>query len=152
MNRALVGRCGLYCGACGIYRAQRDQGILLERLANGFKCPPEKVRCNGCGALTPECWGYNCRIVKCLTARGLEFCYQCDLYEGGCEKFGDLARAYLNDNGVDLRENLERIRLGETEAWLLESEEKYKCRSCGQPLPFYGAKGECYHCGAAIPW
>ncbi len=151
ISKNLVGRCGLYCGACGIYRAYKDDGELLENLAKSFKCPPEKVRCEGCMALTPECWGYDCKIVECLRAKGLDFCYQCSEYEkGSCEKFEKLAKSYLEDCGVDLRANLERIRKGEIEEWLLESQEKYKCPSCGNPLPVYGTRGKCYHCGAKL--
>jgi hypothetical protein len=100
--------------------------------------------------LTPECWGYECKIVQCLRNKGLEFCYQCNEYEkNSCEKFGKLARGYL-DVGVDLRANLERIKKGETEEWLYESAEKHKCPSCGKPLPVYGIKGKCYHCGTDL--
>jgi len=150
VNRNLVGRCGLYCGACSIYRAHKDNGEYLERLAERFKCPPEKVRCEGCMTLTPDCWGYNCKIVQCLRSKDLEFCYQCnEYYKGTCEKFGILATGYL-ENGEDIRANLERIKKGEIEEWLRESEEKYKCPSCGKPLSVGAIKKKCYHCGADL--
>ena len=150
VNWNLVGRCGLYCGACGIYRAYKDNGEYLEKLAKHFECPPEKVRCEGCMILTSECWGYDCKIVQCLRNKGLEFCYQCSQYEdGSCEKFGKLAEGYLKD-GVDLRANLERIRKSETEEWLCENEEKYKCPVCEKPLPVGLMKRKCYHCGANL--
>ena len=151
VDRNLVGRCGLYCGACGVYRAYKDEGEYRDRLAKHFKCPPEKVRCEGCGALTPECWGYDCKLVQCLRSKGLQFCYQCGEYEkGACEKFDGLAKSYLEEDGVDLRTNLERIRKGKIEEWLCESEEKYKCPNCGKPLPVGRIKRECYHCGADL--
>jgi hypothetical protein len=34
VNAKLVGRCGLYCGACAIYRAYKDNGEYLAKLAN----------------------------------------------------------------------------------------------------------------------
>jgi len=40
----LVGKCGLYCDACVIYRAYKDGGTYLKRVAEHFKIPPEKVR------------------------------------------------------------------------------------------------------------
>ncbi|MBX5329106.1 MAG: DUF3795 domain-containing protein [Candidatus Bathyarchaeota archaeon] len=150
INKNLVGRCGLYCGACGIYRAYKDNGEFLKKLAESFKCPPEKVKCEGCMDLTPECWGNGCKIVQCLQSKGLEFCYQCGEYEkGSCGKFGKLSQRYAKI-GVDVRANLERIRKGETNEWLSESEKKYRCRSCGKPLPVYGTEGKCYHCGKDI--
>lgn len=145
-----MGRCGLYCGACVIYRAHKDGGEYLKRVAEHFKCPPEKVQCEGCMVLTPDCWGYNCKIVKCLISKGLEFCYQCNEYRNGiCEKFEKLAKGYLDD-GEDIRANLERIKKGETEEWLRESKELYKCAVCGKPLPVSRIKRNCYHCGANL--
>jgi len=150
VNRDLVGRCGLYCGACGIYRAYKDNGEFLEKLATKLNCSPEKVRCEGCSALTPDCWGSGCKILQCINSKGFEFCYECNEYENKkCEKFEKLAEGYL-ENGEDIRANFERIRKGETEDWLLESEEKYRCPSCGKPLPVYGIKGKCYHCGKEL--
>jgi hypothetical protein len=129
-----VGRWGSYCGVCTIYRACKDGGEYLESRAERFKCSPEKVRFEGCMALTPDCWGYNCKIVRCLRNKGLEFCYQCGQYSNySCETFGKLAEGHLED-GVDLKANLERIKRGETEVWLRESEAKFKCRTCGKPL------------------
>ena len=150
VNRNLVGRCGLYCGACTIYRAYKDGGEYLKGRAERFKCPPEKVRCEGCMALTPECWGNDCKIVQCLRGKGLDFCYECSQYESNrCEKFGKLAADYLED-GVDLRANLERIRKGEVDKWLHESEAKFRCPECGKPLSVGARKSKCYHCGADL--
>ncbi|HIE18590.1 TPA: DUF3795 domain-containing protein [Candidatus Bathyarchaeota archaeon] len=70
-DRNLIGRCGLYCGACVIYRAYKDDGDYLRRIDEHFRCPPEKVRCGGCMALTPDCWGYDYEIVQCLRNKGL---------------------------------------------------------------------------------
>lgn len=151
VDRSLVGRCGLYCGACSIYRAYKDNGEYLKRLAEHFKCALEKVRCEGCMNLTPKCWGYECKIVNCLKEKNLQFCYQCSEWESGrCEKFEGLAKPYLEEDGVDLRANLERIRKGEVEEWLRESEERYRCPSCGKPLSTGRMKSKCYHCGADL--
>jgi len=140
----LAGRCGLYCGACTIFRADRDDGDFLTRVASYFKCPPEKVTCKGCQALTPDSWGYDCKIVQCLRSKGHDFCYQCSQYDAhACEKFEDLAKRYLEDN-IDVRTNLERIKAGKTVEWLKESQDRFKCPHCRKPLP-EGSK-KCYHC------
>jgi ribosomal protein L37AE/L43A len=54
------------------------------------------------------------------------------------------------DSGEDMRANLARIKRGETEEWLLESEQKYKCPACRKPLSVYETKGKCHHCGADL--
>jgi hypothetical protein len=149
-KRNLVGRCGLYCGACAIHRAYEDDGEYLKRVAEYFKCSPEKVRCEGCMALTPDCWGNGCKIVQCLKGKGLDFCYQCKEYENKtCEKFEKLAKGCLED-GEGIRTNLERIKRGEVDGWLQESEKLYRCSVCGKPLPVNRIRRTCYHCGADL--
>lgn len=151
-DKDLVGRCGLYCGACGIYRAYKDGGEYLERLADFFKCPPEKVRCEGCQVLTPECWGNECKIVKCLNGKGFQFCYECSDYDGHtCQRFEKFSSEYLKEDKVDLRANLARIKAGEVNAWLEESAEKFRCIHCGKPLPTSSFRKKCYHCGQELP-
>jgi len=141
----LVGRCGLYCGACNIYRAYKDDGEHLNKLAEHFRCPPEKVRCEGCEALTVDCWGNDCKIVQCLNVKGFNFCYECPQFDDkSCEKYEDLAERYLEDN-VDVRANMTRIKSGEVAAWLRESRERFRCPHCGNALPEGSQK--CYHCG-----
>ncbi|UCE29007.1 MAG: DUF3795 domain-containing protein [Candidatus Bathyarchaeota archaeon] len=151
VDKNLVGRCGLYCGACGIYRAYRDGGEFRRRLAEFFKCPPEKVRCEGCQVLTPECWGIDCKIVKCLNVKGLRFCYECADYESHtCKRFEKFSGEYLKEDDVDLRANLERIKTGEVDEWLEESERKFRCSHCGKPLPTNSFRKKCYHCGKEL--
>jgi hypothetical protein len=150
MNKKdLVGRCGLYCGACVIYRAERDDPELRKRLAERWNCPVEKVRCNGCGALTPDCWGSDCKFVKCLSQKGYQFCYECPDYEAGsCVMFEEFSKNYLKDDGVDLRKNLVMIKEGKTEEWLKHSQKFYTCKFCGKPVTA-GAK-KCHHCKKEI--
>lgn len=150
VDQNLVGRCGLYCGACGIYRAFKDGGAYLQRLADNLKCPPENVRCEGCQALTSECWGNACKIVRCLNEKGFQFCYECaDFDSHACERFENLAKRY-HDLGVDLRVNLARIKAGDVDAWLQESKEKFRCSECGKSLPIHSFKKKCYHCGKEL--
>jgi hypothetical protein len=151
VDRNLVGRCGLYCGACVIYRAYRDGGEYRQRLASAFECPPEKVRCEGCQALTQECWGNDCKIVKCLNVKGLQFCYECPDYERHtCEKFEKFSEDYLKEDDVDLRANLARIKAGDVDEWLKESKERFRCSYCGKPLPTNSLRKKCYHCGKEL--
>ncbi|TET90115.1 MAG: DUF3795 domain-containing protein [Methanomassiliicoccales archaeon] len=104
---SLVGRCGLYCGACGIYRAYRDGGEYLKKVTESFDCSPQLVRCEGCQELTSECWGNNCKIVNCLRGKGLSFCYECKDLDR-CEEYSSLYEGY-RELGVDLKGNLKRI-------------------------------------------
>lgn len=141
----LVGKCGLYCGACTIYRAEKDDQEWRARLASDFNCSIDQVKCNGCGSLTSECWGNECKIVKCVNAKGHEFCYECDEYKNdNCSKFTSLAKRYSERSNVDLRANLVMIQNGEVEKWLEQSEKRFSCKGCGKPT-VAGSKN-CHHC------
>lgn len=142
---SLVGKCGLYCGACTIYRAERDDQDWRGRLASKFNCSSEQVKCNGCGSLTGACWGNGCKIVLCLRSKGQEFCHECDEFKANsCEKFSGVADRYFQSSKVDLRANLTMIQNGEVEEWLKQSEQRFSCKNCGKPT-VAGSKS-CHHC------
>jgi hypothetical protein len=76
----LVAPCGLFCGACPVFRASGDSA-LGERLAKTLGVPLEQVSCLGCrvekGHIKvmgePVCPTYDC----CIQQKGLQFCYEC---------------------------------------------------------------------------
>jgi len=147
-NKNLVGRCGLYCGTCLIYRAYKDSERLQQRIAERRKCKPEEIRCEGCQtALTDGWdvggWGKNCRIIKCLEAKGLDFCYECSTYPD-CRNFHRVAD-YLLKRGENLMENLSKVKVGKVEEWLEEEDQKWRCPKCGKPISAY--YGGCHWCG-----
>jgi hypothetical protein len=82
-NRNLIGRCGLYCGSCIIYRAYKDSKQLQRKVAERQNCKPSDIRCEGCqtvlrdGWETDVSWGKNCSIIKCLDSKELHFCFEC---------------------------------------------------------------------------
>lgn len=144
----LIGKCGLYCGACGIYRAQWDDQEWRGRIAANNNCSTEQVRCNGCGDLTSECWGNGCKIVVCTREKGINFCFECQEYNNNsCDKFENLSDSY-QEAGINLRDNLMYIKDGREEEWLQESQKKFTCRACGKPISVWTTK--CYHCGNEI--
>lgn len=51
----LIGRCGLYCGACSIHHAYKDGLVHQERIAARFNYRLDQVRCDGCQVLTEDC-------------------------------------------------------------------------------------------------
>jgi len=150
-NNNLVGRCGLYCGGCRIYRAYKDSESLRQSIAKRYKLTPEEVRCEGCQALNEQSWGKggwgkNCKTVKCLNAKGLNFCYECENYET-CERFEKWA-SICAKIGVNLRENLAMIKAGRVEEWLRQEEERWTCQNCNQPTSFDLKK--CHWCGTKL--
>ena len=59
MNKNLVGRCGLYCGACIIYRAYKDSDQLRQKIAEREKCKPQEIQCEGCQTALTNGWNYD---------------------------------------------------------------------------------------------
>jgi hypothetical protein len=83
-----------------------------------------------------------------LNSKGFDFCYECPQFsDKSCEKFEKLAQGYLESN-VDIRASLARIKSKQTDKWLKENRERFKCPSCKKSLPA-GAK-KCYHCGKEL--
>lgn len=154
MNKKLIGRCGLYCGICEIYRACKDSKKLQEELAKKYNCSPEEVRCEGCQALDiygwsgDKEWGTNCKILKCLNAKKSRSCYECAEFDS-CERFNEFAKIYLK-LGVDLRENLRLIQKGKAEEWLLEKDKKWRCPKCGNPIVVSYDFEDCHWCGSKL--
>lgn len=149
VNKNLIGRCGLYCGACRIYRAYMDSEKLREKFAKEFECSPEEIKCEGCQKLDEmgwdreKYWGNNCRIVKCLKKKNLNFCYECEEYET-CKKFDKFYKICLKI-GIDLRDNLAIIQSGNIDEWLEQEMERWKCPECSKSISV--DLKECHWCG-----
>lgn len=149
VDRNLVGRCGLYCGTCLVYRAHKDSAQLKEEMAKKLRCKPEAISCEGCQTVltkgwNTKGWGRNCIIVSCLEDKGFDFCYECSIYPN-CRKFNRVA-GYLLKRGENLIENLSKIKAGKVDEWLGEEEEKWQCPTCDNPISVY--HNECHWCGA----
>jgi hypothetical protein len=136
MEEYLVGRCGLYCGACGIYRAERDRPKLQAWLAEHFGCKLEEVRCVGCNPEAPGCWCQDCKRAECLQGKGLESCAFCpDADPASCSLLAEMQEQYL-DWGFDLAASLTLLRKAGPEDWLKCMKGLYTCPACGTKLTF----------------
>jgi len=146
-DEGLLSRCGIYCGACYIHRAEVDGGGFLEYVAGWQKAPKEKVRCRGCIGPLDEMW-LNCRrctVRACLEEKGYGFCHECPAFDdGSCERSERLNR-FCAERGEDPRGALTRIRAGDAEGWLREQDARWRCPSCGRPISWY--EESCHHCG-----
>lgn len=142
----IAGACGLYCGACGIYRMYHDHDV--ERLARNaqevFHCRPEQIQCEGCRGPVESRWSPDCEILACASGRGLTFCHECP--EFVCEKLSTFS-ADRRDIPVD---NLQRLAVVGLEAWLKEEAARWQCPACHRPVDIYSQT--CRACGTALPW
>ncbi|MFW6125547.1 MAG: DUF3795 domain-containing protein [Chloroflexota bacterium] len=75
----LIAPCGLYCGACPVFRAASDEA-LARRVAENLGIPVEQARCRGCRAEKghiPSMGEPQCPTYECVEQKGLRFCYEC---------------------------------------------------------------------------
>jgi hypothetical protein len=144
IHRELLSPCGLYCGACAIYLADREgDARLKEKLTGVYGVGVEELRCRGCQS--DDVFGYCsvCPIRECTAAKGFEGCCLCDDFP--CKLIYDFPVPV--GKRVILRSVPEWRELG-TERWVESQVERYRCPECGAPL-FRGAR-RCRHCKVEV--
>jgi hypothetical protein len=144
-DATLAGACGLYCGACGIYRMYKDQDVeRLEQAAREvFHCQPEEIRCEGCRGPLDRHWSPECQFLACTRERGVTFCYECASFP--CE-----ALSAFNAEHRDIPiASLRRLTEVGLQAWLAEQDARWRCPTCSQPVDIYTET--CRACGSELP-
>ena len=142
-NTDLVGVCGLYCGACGIYRATQDKNEeKLEEFARGMsaktgnKFTVDDVLCDGClvnGRL--DLWCKNCQIRVCEKLGSEKVrCSDCD--EFPCIKITDFRDDGMNHHS-EIVGNLEQLQKLGIESWAKYEETRWACSECKTILSWY---------------
>ncbi len=141
----LAGACGIYCGACGIYRMYKDRDTeRLEQAAREvFHCQPDDIRCEGCRGPLDRHWSPECRFLACTRERGITFCHECTDFS--CD---DLSAFSADHRDIPLS-NLRRLAKVGLAAWLAEQEARWRCPACGKPVDIYSET--CRACGAELP-
>jgi hypothetical protein len=155
-NKNLMAPCGLYCGACGVYIATRDNNQKFKTvMGNLYGTKPEETECLGCmQADPPKCiYGYcrECGIRNCVRSKGFYSCHQCtDWPCGQIKNFGLATGRRVMLQTIPLWRT-KVAELGDEEgsvAWARAVCEKYHCPACGKPL-FRGAQ-RCRSCGKDV--
>ncbi len=141
-NKKLAAVCGLFCPACGIFIGTKEDPARLNVIAQRVQQPIEKLRCNGCRS-DQRCFycESNCKMAKCATARGVDFCGECAEYP--CK---DL-KAFQAEmpHRIELWESQSRIKEVGYERWYAEMIEHYSCPNCRTINSAYDLK--CRKCG-----
>ena len=127
IDKNLLAPCGLYCGACGVIVAYRDDNRKLkEILAQTYGSTPGEVICHGCMSEVRFKYCRTCDIRSCVLEKNYEGCYQCDDFP--CRRIHDFSDPVGRQ--VMLRAVPEWRRLG-TEKWVEAEEKRYSCPACG---------------------
>lgn len=158
VNSDLLAPCGLYCGVCAIYIADRDNNEKFkERLVDLYKgkitgkgtlpgsenlCMDD-IRCSGCLSENRFMHCEQCQIRQCANDRGYTGCHQCD--EFPCRHINNFPMAV--GKKVILRAIPYRREFG-TEKWVRDEEARYTCAECGNKV-FRGAV-KCNQCKVGL--
>ena len=145
--------CGLYCGACTLYRIRhdadrKDLAEVLAPVAERLGIPAEELACEGClsdGPLSPNC--VRCGIRRCAAERpGVTRCADCP--EFPCERI-----TRFSTDGVphhsEVLDNVRRQQKIGVYEWLQEEFERVRCQYCGCSQDWYAQK--CHRCGTLHP-
>jgi predicted RNA-binding Zn-ribbon protein involved in translation (DUF1610 family) len=153
-GESLVAVCGLYCGACTLYRVRRDNNPqrleeVLQTLRQRGQEWTDDVDCDGClsgGRLTPYC--RECKMRLCAAEKtGVTRCSDCPDFP--CALVND-----FNNDGVrhhaEVIDNLYHIRELGAEVWLKEQQDRWSCPQCGTSMDWYART--CFQCEAEQPY
>jgi len=151
-NQPLVAVCGLFCGACTLYRARhdidrKDAPEIIKRTADRWKVAPEQLTCEGClsdGPLTPYCAA--CAMKKCAAAKGITRCADCAGFP--CETITKFSNDGVPHHASVLKAVRRQKKIGIDE-WYEEEFERVRCQLCGVSLDWYATV--CHRCGTVNP-
>lgn len=159
-NKELRAPCGIFCGACAIYIADRNNSSKFKSMiAALWRKKPEEIGCLGCMQSDPprRLYGFcqECPIRECAKTKALYSCHQCD--EWPCSmmngEFGDRLPSSVKASvkRVMLRSipswRQKVAALGDeqgSEEWARAECERYHCPKCGEPL--YRSAQQCHGC------
>jgi hypothetical protein len=144
--------CGLYCGACTIYRLthdidRKDKEVALKAMSERMKAPVEEIHCEGCLSDDVMFFCRRCEMKKCATSKpGVIRCSDC--VDFPCE----IITKFNNDGVAHHGECLKNVRRQKKigiEEWLEEEYERVRCQYCGVSLDWYARV--CHRCGVPNP-
>lgn len=158
IEKELIGPCGLYCGVCAVFIADRDNNTKLkEKLVELYKGKrPEKgklpgsenltaddIHCKGCMSDDVFLFCKICDIRNCVIKKGYEGCYQCNSWP--CD--------YIQNFPMTVgKKVIMRIvphwREHGTQKCFEEEEARYYCPHCGNKV-FRGVM-RCNRCKEAL--
>ena len=154
-NENLIAACGLYCGACEMYRAAHDNNhVKCEMLVKAFNSRGgnvtlEDIKCDGClggGKLTP--WCRECGMRNCAKHKdGQKICSP-DCGDFPCEQLFNFSKDNMTHHH-EVLDNLHRLYKSGIKKHAREEEKRWLCPECKTPLSWYDAK--CPKCGAKRP-
>jgi hypothetical protein len=145
----LASVCGMYCGACPVYRVRHDTERksaerILQRLSEQLEVPVEEVTCEGCLHEGRSSIAANrCEIAQCAASKpGVIRCSDCPDFP--CDLITSQCNSGVPHHSNGLRNILRQQQIGVYE-WCQEEYERIRCMYCGVSLDWYART--CHRCG-----
>ena len=156
MNKEkLIAPCGLFCGACEMYRAYHDNNeSKMQTLEEGFnsrgwKFTADDLKCDGCIAGgRVVAWGHQCKMRLCArhTPEKPWCSPQCPDFP--CQDLSDFAKMSITHHN-EIIDNLRRLDKVGIKRHAFQEEKRWLCPECKTLLAWYDQK--CQKCGAKRP-
>ncbi|NVM30660.1 MAG: DUF3795 domain-containing protein [Candidatus Helarchaeota archaeon] len=145
VNPNLLAPCGLYCGVCATYYADKHNNEKMkQKLAKAYFNKPEQIKCDGCLSDNKYLFCQSCSIRRCVKKKELSGCHECSDFP--CRKINkfpfELAKKFML---ISIPARKERT----DEEWVAWEEKNWTCKECGT-LAFRGAK-RCPNCKIEMP-
>jgi len=140
-DKTLAAVCGLFCEACTLFIATREDPARLKGLAARFQFSEEAVKCYGCRSAKRGPYCEKCKMFSCTAERGIDFCIECEDYPCSHLKQFQSKRPHR----IELWEDLEQIKTMGYKYWLNNIRKNYTCPQCQTINSAYDL--ECRKCG-----
>ncbi|MDM8536319.1 DUF3795 domain-containing protein [Desulfobacterales bacterium HSG17] len=135
-DKKLAAVCGLYCEACTLFIATKEDPERLKGLAARFQLSEEAVKCYGCRSDKRGPYCQKCKMFTCAAEKGIDFCSECNDYPCNDLKQFQSERPHR----IELWDDLERIKATGYQDWLKEIREHYTCSQCSTINSAYDLK------------
>ncbi len=152
MNKEnLIAACGLYCGACEMYRAYHDnneakqQSLVKAFNSRGGNFSIKDLECDGClagGRLSP--WCRQCNIKSCAKRRPGEAICSSACPDFPCQQLIEFEKQMPHH--AEVIDNLRRLEKVGIKKHAAQEEKRWLCPQCQTPMSWY--YGKCPKCGA----
>ncbi len=140
-DKKLAAVCGLYCEACTLFIATKEDPARLKVLAARFKISEEAMKCYGCRSAERGPYCEKCKMSACAAEKGIDFCVECE--EFPCHELKQFQSE--RPHRIELWDDLERVKVIGYKKWLREIRENYTCPQCRSINSAYDLK--CRKCG-----
>jgi len=129
-NKELIAPCGMNCGICiGHLRDRKPCGACFK-----IDDVNKPKHCRSCSIA-------NCEFLE-KTKSG--YCYECEKYP--CRRLKNLDKRYRLKYGMSMIGNLNFIKDAGLEKFILNEEERWRCKNCGSGLCVH--RDFCLNCNA----